>query len=124
MPEMIPFDCPQFSCRQTFTSDSWCLKHIKLNNPEHLQVAHQQNLTVLSAPQRVEPSQHLEFNTLKDSVEDLDAFSYLERVKHITDLQSQPLLSPLLRTETYTGAVASLGDYIVEACEHEAHVFL
>jgi len=38
-----------------------------------------------SAPQRVEPALHREFNAHKRSVEDLDAFLYLENVQNMAD---------------------------------------
>jgi hypothetical protein len=88
MPEKTPLSCLDFSCRKKFTSDSLRLKHIKVDHPEHLQVA--KNLTVHSQPQSIELTQRREFNANKDSVEDLDPYAYLEDVENIADSDSQP----------------------------------
>jgi hypothetical protein len=87
MAEKTPCRCPEISCQQKFTSDSWRLKHLKLHNPEHLHV--EKNLTIRSTPQRVEPAQHREINGYKDSVKDLHAFPYLNHVDNIADFISK-----------------------------------
>ena len=68
-----------------FTSDSWRLNHIKLHHPEHLQGACQRNLTIRSAPPRIEPPHRDEFNANKDSTEDLEWSPYLKFVENFAD---------------------------------------
>jgi len=114
MPEMIPFCWPEFSCQKKFTSDSWRLKYNKLDHPEHLQVARQKNLDIRSAPPHVEPAQCRESNANNDSLEDLDAFRYLEHVENIAHSDSQTPPPPLPQTESFPGAGAPLSNYIAE----------
>ena len=99
MPEMTLFHCIEFSRRKKFTSDSWQLTHIKLRHPEHHQVERQKNLTIRSAPRRIEPAQRRESNANKDSVEDFDLCAYLEHVEKIADSESQPPPPPLPRPD-------------------------
>jgi hypothetical protein len=54
----------------------------------------------------------------------LNAFPYLEHVEYIADLESQPSLPPLPRTETSPGAGTALSDYISELWERNSHSYL
>jgi hypothetical protein len=119
MPEKTPFHCPEFSCRNNFTSDSWRLKNIKLHHPEHCH----KNQTVLSAPQHVEPTQRGEFNSNQDSVEDLHAIPCLEYVENNGDTESQPP-PPLPWMEIYPEPGARLIDFIAEQWERDAQGYL
>jgi len=124
MQETTPFRRPEYSCWQKFTSHSWRLKYIILHHLEHLQVAHQKNLIVCSAPQRFEPSQCCEFTTMWHSLEDLGALSYLEHLENIADSESQPSPPPLPWTESYPTAGALLSDYIAEPLDRHPQGFL
>jgi hypothetical protein len=117
MPEETLLHCPEFSYRKKFTSDSWRLKHIKLHHPEHLQVA--KNLTIYCAPRHVQAAYLLQFNTNKDSVEDLVAFRYLEPTENIPDWESQIPPPALPQTENYPGAGAPLSEFIAEPWERD-----
>jgi hypothetical protein len=124
MPEKTPFHCPELSCRDKFTADSWRLKHIKLYHPEFRQVAHQEILTVHSVPRHVEPTQHHQSNTNNISVKDFHGFPYIEHLEHITDSESQPPRPPLVLTEPYPGAGAPLSNYIAGPWASDAQGFL
>jgi len=124
LPEKTPFHCPKFSCQMKVTSDSWRLKHIKFHHSEHLQVACQKNLTVRSAPRRVQPAQRRVFNTNQDSFQDSYVFPYLEPLENIADSESQPPPLALPRTETYPGAGAPRSDHITAQWAGDAQRFL
>jgi hypothetical protein len=114
IPKNTTFSCPEFSCRKKLTSDRRLLNNIKLHYPEHLEVACHNNLTICSMPWRIEPTKQHEFNSNKDSVEDLDKLRYLEQVENIAYSESQPPPPPLPQTDTYPGAGAILIDYIAD----------
>jgi len=69
----------------------------------------------------VEPSQHHEFNTIKDSVEDWDAFPCIAHVGNIADTETLPPPPPPPWMDTNPAACAPLSDYIAEAwgCDAE-----
>jgi len=120
MTEKTPFRCPGFCCLEKFTSDTWGLIHIKLHHPEDCQVAPQNNLTIHSAPQSMEPAQHRKFNTNKALVEDLDVIPYLELIKNGRDLESQFPPPPQPWMEIYHRAEALLIDYIADPWKHNS----
>jgi len=124
MPENALCLYPKFSFQKTFTSDSWRLQRIKLHHPELLQVACQKNLTIQSAPQWFHPAHHRVFNANTDSLEDLDAFRYLEHVEIIADSVSQSPPPSLRRTKTYPGTSTPLSDYIAVPWESKANGWL
>jgi hypothetical protein len=98
LPEDTPFHCPKFSCRKKFTSDSLRHTHIKLHHADHLQVA--KNVTVRKEPRHREPAQRCEINVNKDSVKDLDVFSYIGNSAKFAASDAQPQSAALPRTET------------------------
>jgi len=120
LPVKTPFRCPEFPCQKKFTSDSWRLKHIKLQHPEHLHVAPQKNLSICSAPSPVQPTHRREFTTNKDWVEDFDVFPSLEHIEIIADSHSQPPPPALPWEEISAGASALLSNYIAELWECDA----
>jgi len=120
MHEKTPFCCPEYPCRKKFTSVSWALKHIKLHNSEHLQVACLRNLTIPSSPRRIEPTKPCELILNNDSVKDLDGYPYLEHVENIANYQSQPLPPPLPMGETYPRASEPLSNYIANPWKRDA----
>jgi hypothetical protein len=72
----------------------------------------------------VEPAHGREFNSNNDSVEEWDAFPYLEQAENIANSESEPLPHPPLRTETYLSAGAPLRVYIAVPGEFDAHGFI
>jgi len=110
MPEMPRFRCPECSSQKKFTSETWPLKHIKLHLPEHLQVAHTKNLSLRTVPRQLRHSEHHEYNTKKDSMEDLDVFLYFDQVEHISDQESQTWPPLLPQTKSYSSPSAPLPD--------------
>jgi hypothetical protein len=74
-----------------------------------------------STPQHVELAQRCKFNPNNDSVEGLDACSYVEPFETIADSESQPSPPTLPRTETHAGAGTPLCHYIAELYERNTH---
>jgi hypothetical protein len=119
MSEKTPFRCPEFSCRKKFTSHSWRPKHIKLQDPEPLQVTYRKNLSIRRPPRHIQPAQLHELNVNKDSDDELDMFPSLKHVEIITDSESQPPPS-LQRMKIYKGTRAWQINLIAEPWEREA----
>jgi len=115
--EKTPICCTQFSFWNKFTSGYWRPKHIKLHHPDHHQVACQMSLSIRTTPRRVEPNQHCDFNSHRDSVKSLDTFHYLQHLENIADAESQPLPPSLLQIEKYPGRTAPMIDCIAERCK-------
>jgi hypothetical protein len=69
------------------------------------------NLTDCSERRYVEAAQRREFNTNKDSVKVLDAFTDLKHVGNIADSEAQPLPPILPHMQTYPCAGAPLSDF-------------
>jgi len=105
-----------FHAKWMSTSDSWQLTHNKLHHLEHLQVAQQKNLTIHSLPL---PVQHHEFNANTDSIEDLDAFPYLQHFQTIAETGSHRPHPPLPPMQTFPGAGTPLSNYIAAPWERD-----
>jgi len=80
-------------------------------------------MTVHSVLRCIVPVKHCEFNVNKDSVEDLNAFPYLEHLEHIAELECQMPPPPLPRTEAFPGGDAPLRDCISDPWEYYAQGF-
>jgi len=72
------------------------------------------NLTSHRPPQHVESAQCCEFNTTKDTVENLYAFLYLKHIENILGSKSALPPPPLPRMETNTGPGAPLSNHMAE----------
>ncbi|KAF8542578.1 hypothetical protein BDD12DRAFT_802789 [Trichophaea hybrida] len=123
MLEKISVCCTNLSCQKKLISDSWQLKHTKLLHAEHIQVAHQWNLTFQSLPQRGDTAQHREFNINNDSVEHLDPFPHLKHIEINTESESQQPWHLLLGTESCSGAGLLQSDNIDEPPDRDTQGF-
>jgi hypothetical protein len=72
-----------------FTLDSWGHKHIKSHNPEHHQVAPQNDLTNHSTHRPIKPPQHCEVNANNDFIDQQGAIPYLAQLEIIIDFRSE-----------------------------------